>query len=551
MADSVAPAILNCLGFPIQEPRRIHFQFSAPPGNKGKSKGRQIIQYWSRQDAWGDVTTRKGHDPIWSGFPVETIKPKIYKPSMAAWKFHTAPQRYRAYVAGVRSGKTVAGAAETVRAALGMAGEMHWVVAPTFKNLQEPQAEIIRMLNLLAPWGIRYELRIAAKQIRLSNGSIIQFNAADQPDNLRGPTVNGSLWLDEVAFMRERAFYILRTRIITGPADMWFTTSPNVRNWFWILCRQMGLPSTQPYGEFETRHSFISHRPTWDFKWSSPREIEGMRRTWPRKKFDQELGAMFGSPDSQVFPGIRDCLTMEEPAEELQGVNAMGLDLAQAQDFTAVVIMDPHGRVHHIERWTGVPWKQTVARALALSVKYNTIIAYDKSNVGSVVGELLDEAGAKTMAVDCHNAQLKSSMIQGLAVSCEEQAIKLPDPTAQWAEPEAQILLDECEQYEQSLTRHGSLSYSAPKGLHDDLVIALAMANWCRVRGGMGGGAPAIAVIPRKKWDKLANSRDVKRMTAEREAGKKVKIHKRRAGNPLGHLYKGKMGWGPSGGLWR
>jgi hypothetical protein len=57
--------------------------------------------------------------------------------------------------------------------------------------------------------------------------------------------------------------------------------------------------------------------------------------------------------------------------------------------------------------------------------------------------------------------------------------------------------------------------------------------------------------VPRKKWDKLANEKDIKRMVAEREAGKRVKIRQRRVGNPLKRHYSGKMGWNNGGGLWR
>jgi len=71
------------------------------------------------------------------------------------------------------------------------------------------------------------------------------------------------------------------------------------------------------------------------------------------------------------------------------------------------------------------------------------MIAYDKSNVGSVIGELIEDSGVKTMALDCHNAQLRNSMVQGLSLAFEQQQISLPDPSTEWADDEAQTLLDE------------------------------------------------------------------------------------------------------------
>ena len=58
-------------------------------------------------------------------------------------------------------------------------------------------------------------------------------------------------------------------------------------------------------------------------------------------------------------------------------------------------------------------------------------------------------------------------IVDGLALAFEQQAIRiLPDP----------ILKGELLSYEAKKSANGLMSYSAPQGMHDDTVIALALA---------------------------------------------------------------------------
>jgi len=56
--------------------------------------------------------------------------------------------------------------------------------------------------------------------------------------------------------------------------------------------------------------------------------------------------------------------------------------------------------------------------------------------------------------------------------------------------------------YETKLTAGGRLSYSAPKGLTDDMVIALALANWGRLRGMAGTRKLAVAMLSREEIER-------------------------------------------------
>ena len=59
-----------------------------------------------------------------------------------------------------------------------------------------------------------------------------------------------------------------------------------------------------------------------------------------------------------------------------------------------------------------------------------------------------------------------------MALAFEQQRIVLPRPDL------APELIDELESFEYSVTESGNVKMSAPSGVHDDTVIALALAAW-------------------------------------------------------------------------
>ena len=69
-------------------------------------------------------------------------------------------------------------------------------------------------------------------------------------------------------------------------------------------------------------------------------------------------------------------------------------------------------------------------------------------------------------------ASSKPPLIESLALALErEEVLWLDNPVATM----------ELEAYEMKPTRSGRMTYSAPEGLHDDTVIARALANHARL----------------------------------------------------------------------
>lgn len=406
--------------------------------------------------------------------------PIKYNPSSQARRWHASQKRFRFLVCGLKSGKTYAGAFECLRQACKRPKQLVWAAAPTTRNLEEAHRQFMNLLFQVPE--IVHINRQKPREVELTNGTLVQFHTLDRPDNLRGPNVD-YCWMEEAAFAKAEAWDVIRGRVAATRGGVGATTTPNGRNWLWNELLIGGLPPHCPEGEFESDTHFVSRYPTWDFPWVDAEYIADEKRRLPKAKFDQEYGADFSFGADEVFRNVEECFDFVPPPKNVKERCVLGVDLGKHQDFSGVVGMEGGGRVLHVERWSGVDWIIQRARIVELSKKWNAVVVLDVSNVGSVIEEDLRRAGVRIHPCKMNDPRVKIDIINCLQLDFETKAIKLPSPAARWTTPDAKVLYDELKMYECSETDRGQVSYSAPKGMYDDLVVAFALANWGRSRG--------------------------------------------------------------------
>ena len=186
--------------------------------------------------------------------------------------------------------------------------------------------------------------------------------------------------------------------------------------------------------------------------------------------------------------------------EDIPGPNVIGVDLAKGQDGSAVVVMTGRGYVLHSDRWNKIDWSVTKTRLIALGEEWNAALVVDQASMGGPIVEDLTKSGRVVVhGVNMNSADVKSDLITSLQMSFDLQNIWIGRPQAAHSPPMNKQLFQELMWYETKLTAGGRLSYSAPKGLTDDLVIALALANWGRLRGMAGTRKLAVAMFSREE----------------------------------------------------
>ena len=140
---------------------------------------------------------------------IRKVNPKNYTPLPKHSLFHRSGMFIRLLRGGVGSGKTLAGAAESVWLSIENAGLDGMIVAPTWSILH--RVTLRTFLALLPPSIIRSHRKVE-RFVELTNRSRIYYGSADQPATLEGSNLAWA-WGDEARYWRREAWQILLARV--------------------------------------------------------------------------------------------------------------------------------------------------------------------------------------------------------------------------------------------------------------------------------------------------------------------------------------------------
>jgi len=156
----------------------------------------------------------------------------IYTPNPKQVIFQESQAKYRAFIGGIRSGKTFAGAWETFLALVNHPGLRVLVISPTYPILME---STLLTLDLIIPEHLIIDKNEQKHKWKLSNGSEILYRSADDPDSIRGMEA-GWLWADELAKARTDEAWkrgIGRLSQKNMPCRAIVTTTPKGMTWLY------------------------------------------------------------------------------------------------------------------------------------------------------------------------------------------------------------------------------------------------------------------------------------------------------------------------------
>jgi hypothetical protein len=139
-----------------------------------------------------------------------------------------------------------------------------------------------------------------------------------------------------------------------------------------------------------------------------------------------------------------------------------GVDLAKSHDWTVACGLDEAGNVCRLERWQS-DWGQTRRRLMDLIADVPALV--DSTGVGDPIVEDLIRECPRVEGFKFSSAS-KQQIMTGLVADTQRHTYTMPDG---W-------LTAEMESFEYQY-REGGVRYSAPEGLHDDGVCALALAR--------------------------------------------------------------------------
>lgn len=308
------------------------------------------------------------------------------------------------------------------------------------------------------------EIRKQDQLIQLPGGGSVQIRSADNPQSLRGEGLD-YLVMDECAFIAEEAWTeALRPALSDRLGRALFISTPKGRNWFWrAFVRGQDGGDEWASWQFPTgTNPYIAHT-----------EIEAARLSLPERIFRQEYLAEFIDDAGGVFRRVVDAATAIQQKEPTAGHKyAMGVDWGKHNDFTVLTLIDLDEQATvQIDRFNQIDYQVQLGRLQALYERFKPItIVAERNSMGEPLIEQLQRQGLPVSAFNTTNAT-KTQVIESLALAFERGDLRiLSDPT----------LIAELQAYEMERLPSGLVRYGAPEGMHDDMVMSLALA-WTAV----------------------------------------------------------------------
>lgn len=378
------------------------------------------------------------------------------------------PKRYSFIEASTKAGKTVAAIVWIIEQALqGKSGQNYWWVAPIADQARIAFTRIKAGLTL----GTFTPRESPAMRIDLINGTSIWFKSADNPDSLYGEDVYAAV-VDEASRAKEESWNALRSTLTaTQGLVRCIGNVKGRKNWFYRLSRlaESGRRPNMNYEKITVVDAIAAGV-------IPPDEIEDARATLPEHVF-RELYFAEASDDGGNPFGIQHIAQCVRPGLSNAKPVAFGIDLAKKQDYFVIIGLDDEGQVCSFDRWQNVPWSDSIRRVWRI-VGEDAPALVDSTGLGDPVLEELQRDHGNFRGY-LFSAVSKQKLMEGLAVSIQSHEIGFPEGP----------IRQELDSFEYSVTRTG-FRYSAPEGLHDDCVCALALARqqWAE-------GAPAASLM--------------------------------------------------------
>jgi hypothetical protein len=397
----------------------------------------------------------------------ELFKLVGYQPHPGQLAIHLSPAPRRVVACGVRWGKTWCAAMEGLAAAMQPAERsIGWVVAPTYDLCERVFSQVV----LVVASHLRHRI-VSLKEhdrrlvIRNMGGGLseIRGKSADNPVSLLGEGLDWCI-VDEAARLKPSIWEShLSQRLIDKKGWALLISTPKGKGWFFDMY-QRGQGRDLDYQSWNC--------PSWANPLLDGVAIEQERGRLPERVFRQEFGGEFLEGSGAVFRNVREVSTgcWQEP--KAGEVYFAGLDLARVEDFTVLVIMNRRREIVFVDRFHRLDWAIQVNRIKAAADRYNRAsILVDSTGAGEPVFESMRASGCR-VAPYAFTHKSKTDLVNNLALMFEQRDLALPQPEL-WPDG-----IDELESFEFSVTETGSVKTGAPSGMHDDCVVALALAAW-------------------------------------------------------------------------
>ncbi len=301
------------------------------------------------------------------------------------------------------------------------------------------------------------------KILRIRN-SFIDFRSADTPENWEGFDYDKA-FLNEAGIILKNEYLwnnAIKPMLWDKNARVVVAGTPKGRGVFYELY-QRGLDSEQKDYKSLKFSSFDNPYVPADL---IAEDIKSM----PERVVRQEIYAEFLDDNGVVFRGVKEIAVLKD-ADPITGhLYVMGVDLAKVQDFTVISVYDRHNNHQVFQmRFNKLEWPYQRERIKEVARKYNNaLILLDATGLGDPIADDLARERLAVEPVKFTN-ESKKQMIEKLSNWIELSNLKML---------QLEETIQEFNSFTYDFTSSGKVSYNAPAGFHDDIVMSHALAVW-------------------------------------------------------------------------
>jgi hypothetical protein len=378
------------------------------------------------------------------------------------------PHRFIILITGRQWGKSTFAARAGAGYSLTHDNSTGMIVAPYADQAHKDFQEILKFIPE------RYIEKVSARwlTITLKNGSTINMKSAENLDGLRGFTLDWVI-IDEAAYCSEEVWKVIQPELAIRKGRAWIISSPWTKGWLFDLYRMEDVDPKR----YKSYHFVSTDSPFYDAE-----EAESYRLSHTELEYRTEILAEF-LEGGAVFPNLDKIMT-STASEPIPGHQYIaGCDIASANDFTVLKIFDVADRreVHHL-RLPDRTWASIKTTIYMTCMKYNQAMLFiDQTGVGAPVVEDLRSMtkgyegapvqGYLNIVPFIFSSKSKPELMSNYLLGMENMTFRLLNE---------QITKKEHESLEMKKSEGatGYIRYAAPKGRHDDTVMAAALAIW-------------------------------------------------------------------------
>ena len=394
--------------------------------------------------------------------------------------------RFRIAICGRRFGKTVAAAIAAVTLCEhSLRAQRVWWLSPVQYQSDRVERQVawwlsrrLKVSGKKAPREPEWEHRRQEHALTfLENGSRIEFLSAHQPDRLRGAGLDLVI-LDEAADMSDYTWrMIVKPMLLESRGEAFILSTPRGTNHWLHRLYLLGQEESE-------NGAYASIRmPTRANPLIPEADLEEYRREMTEEEFRQEFEAEFIDGVNSVFPSVTVNIDGELLDAAAPGANYItGIDLGEQTDFTVCCAINcARQRLEGFTRFNRCGWDGQLTRIRGHLERFPGAVVIDATGVGDPISEALRRSHRGTVLPFKFNATNKEELVKALALGLDQHELKLA---------RVPPLLGELQSfaYLPRTPRQRVQRYGAPPGLHDDCVMALALAWWGLKKAGLWGG---------------------------------------------------------------